>query len=314
MSTSKAFQLLVIFMIATLCNLLGLQANAAAPISTYPRQVDLSGNIFSFSMPENFSKDMPAANMVEKLDISDIKKFDDPEYGNIIRRWWDIKAPGFFGNQLGTVMMDISVQRVPENKQKLIHTKPYDITNRLDFMMMIYDQSHQRYDQLNLETNAEEGEANAYHFGCCSLVGETIHSHYRDRVYGGKKWLGYSVAAPLNQLIVGTVLPLTGSTYLELVFTYSPNQNVLPLEFLDSAYLITRPIEESLRVDYVEENSVKKLVEEEWINVTNDDVFANNYGKVLIPLFGPDIHQRIAEGKKAALELQKELEKPLEDE
>ncbi len=313
MPTSMAFQLLVMLMITTLCNLFGLQANAAAPVSAYPRQVDLSGNIFSFSMPENFSKDMPAANMVEKLDISDVKNFDNPEYGNIIRRWWDIKASGFFGKELGTVMMDISVQRVPENKQKLIHNQPYDIENRLDFIMMIDDRSHQRFDQLNIERKPLHGEENAYYFNCCSLLGDKILSNYRDHVYSEKKWLGYTVAAPLNQLIVGLVLPLTKSTYLEVVFTYSPNQNVPTREFLDFAYLITDPIEESLRVNYAAGNRIKKLVEEDWINESNDEVLAKNYDSLLIPLFGPDIHQRIAEGKKAALELQKELEKPLED-
>src|SRR5690606_39085462 len=106
-------KLLVIIMISGLSQFLGLNANAAPKI--YPRQIDLSGNIFSFSMPENFSKNMPAENMVEVLDIGDSKKFDNPEYGNLIRRWWDIKKPGFFGKELGTVMMDISVQRVPDN-------------------------------------------------------------------------------------------------------------------------------------------------------------------------------------------------------
>ena len=81
-----------------LSQLLGLTANAAPTI--YPRQVDLSGNIFHFAMPENFSKDMPAENMVEKLDIQDLEKFTDPEYGNIIRRWWDIKKPGFLEKKL----------------------------------------------------------------------------------------------------------------------------------------------------------------------------------------------------------------------
>src|SRR5690606_14259000 len=48
-------------------------------------QINLSGNIFHFSMPEDFSRDMPAADIVESLDISDITKFDNPEYGNLIR-------------------------------------------------------------------------------------------------------------------------------------------------------------------------------------------------------------------------------------
>src|SRR5687768_5383029 len=142
MPTTKTFQLMMISMMLGLSQLLGLTANAAPAI--YPRQVDLSGNVFHFSMPENFSKDMPAANMVEKLDIQDLQKFDNPEYGNIIRRWWDIKNPGFFGKGLGTVMMDISVQKPPENKKKLISDKPFDITNRLDFMMMVNEQLHLR--------------------------------------------------------------------------------------------------------------------------------------------------------------------------
>lgn len=298
-------------MMSGLSQLLGLTANAAPAI--HPRQVDLSGNIFHFSMPENFSKDMPAANMVEKLDINDLKKFDNPEYGNIVRRWWDIKKPGFFGKELGTVMMDISIQRPPENKKNLLNDQPFDITNRLDFMMVINEQLHNRFDQLNRETESEMQGTNAYHFGCCSLLGDRIVSHFRDPIHGDQKWLGYSVSAPLNQLIVGLALPLTTDTYLEIVFTYSPNQNVLPREFLDIAYLTTKPIENSLKVNYRPSNEIKKLVEQEWIVKTNGEVMNENYNEILIPLFGSDIRQRIEESKQKALELQKELDRPLDE-
>lgn len=294
-----------------LSQLLGLTANAAPTI--HPRQVDLSGNIFHFSMPENFSKDMPAANMVEKLDIEDLKKFDNPEYGNIIRRWWDIKKPGFFGKELGTVMMDISIQRPPANKKNVLNKKSFNITNRLDFMMMINEQLHHRFDQLNRETESEMPGTNAYHFGCCSLLGDRIVSHYRDPIYGGQKWLGYSVSAPLNQQIIGLALPLTKDNYIEITFTYSPNENILPREFLDIAYRTTNPIESSLKVNYRPDNGIKNLVEQEWINKTNGAVMNENYDSVLIPLFGPDIHQQMIEGKKKALELQKELDRPLEE-
>ena len=66
------------------------------------RTANLSGNYFSFAMPEDFSKDMPAEDLVENLDITDLKKFDKPEYGNLIKRWWDIREPGFFGKNLGS--------------------------------------------------------------------------------------------------------------------------------------------------------------------------------------------------------------------
>jgi hypothetical protein len=303
----RAIQLLVIIMVSGLSQLLGLNAKAT-PVQ--PRQVNLSGNLFKFSMPENFSRNMPAENMVEGIDIHDLKKFNNGEYGNIIRRWWDIKKPSFFGKELGTVMMDISVQPVPENRQHLIHSKPYDITDRLDFMMMVYDQTHQRFDPLNHEAQANGGEFNTYHFGCCSLLGEKILSHYRDHLYGNQKWLGYSVAAPLNQLIVGLVLPLTKHTYLEVQFTYSPNQNVLPREFLDVAYGTTRLIENSLHVEYQASNEIKKLVEQDWITQTNDQVMAAHREAILVPLFGPDVQRQIAEGKEQALELKKELDGP----
>jgi hypothetical protein len=294
-----------------LSQLLGLTANAAQPI--HPRQVDLSDNIFHFSMPENFSKDMPAANMVEKLDIQDLQKFDNTEYGNIIRRWWDIKKPGFFGKELGTVMMDISVQRTPKNQKKLINDKPFDITNRLDFMLMIDEQLHHRFDQLNRDTAPELEGTKAYHFSCCSLLGERILSHYRDHIYGDQKWLGYSVSAPLNQLIVGLALPLTKDSYLEIVTTYSPNQNVLTRDFLDIAYQTTDPIKNSLKVNYQPKNEIQKLVEQEWIKKTNDEVLAENYDAILIPLFGPDIRQQMIENKKKALEWEKEFDRPLEE-
>jgi hypothetical protein len=61
----------------------------------HSRQIDISGNVFHFAMPEDFSNEMPAGDMVEVLDISDLSRFDDPQYGNLIRRWWDIKEPGW---------------------------------------------------------------------------------------------------------------------------------------------------------------------------------------------------------------------------
>jgi hypothetical protein len=301
----------MISMILGLSQLLGLTANAAPAI--YPRQVDLSGNIFHFSMPENFSKDMPAANMVEKLDIQSLEKFDNPEYGNIIRRWWDIKKPGLFGKELGTVMMDISVQSVPKNKKNLIHKNEYNTTDRLDFLLMLNDKLHQRYDEQNKTYRKQGGNGGDYSVDFCYLVGSRIESDYRDYNYNGQKWIGYTVTAPLNQLIVGQALPITKHSYLEIVFTYSPNQNVLPREFLDIAYKTTQPIEHSFQMTYLPNNELRKLVGQEWISQTNDEVLAEHYNEILIPLFGPDIRQRIEESKQKALELQKELDRPLDE-
>lgn len=298
-------KLWMVIMFSGLAQLFGLGATASDKVFT--RAVDLSGNTFSFSLPENFSKDMPAADMVERLDVSDLKKFDNPEYGNIIRRWWDFKRSGFFGKALGTVMMDISVQRLPENKKKLLGDSSYNIYDRLDFMAAIYDLLHQRYDQLNLETESDEPGVKAYYFSFCILLGERITSSFRDLVYDEKKWLGYSVAAPLNQLIVGRVLPLTDQTFIEVVFTFSPNQGILPMEFIRVAEKTTHIIEHSLKVDYAEKNDVRLLVERDWLEQTHDDVLAENYDKVLVPLFGPNIREELIENRRMLLEFDKEM-------
>lgn len=298
-------------MMSGLSQLLGLTANAAPTI--YPRQVDLSGNIFHFAMPENFSKDMPAANMVEKLDIEDLEKFDDPEYGNIIRRWWDIKKPGFFGKTLGTVMMDISVQKKTINKKGLIHKNEYNIADRLDFLLMLNDELHQRYDELNKTYREQGGDGSDYSVDFCYLLGSTIKSDYRDYEYNGQKWIGYTVTAPNAQLIVGLATPITEQTFIELVFTFSPNHNIAPNVFLDAAHKTTQPIEDSLKIKFLSSNPIKNIVENDWPNNTNDQTLALHKDHILIPLFGPDIHQRLEESKKRALELHKEMNQPLDE-
>lgn len=76
-----------IIMVLIVTSIFSSLANAAKKEQLYHRQVNLSGNIFHFSMPEDFSKDMPAKDLVERLDISDIELFTKPENGNLIRRW-----------------------------------------------------------------------------------------------------------------------------------------------------------------------------------------------------------------------------------
>ncbi len=311
MTTQNVYKLLVTIMITGLTQFLALNANAEQKL--YPRKIDLSGNIFHFSMPENFSKDMPAANMVENLDINNLQKFENPEYGNVIRRWWDIKKPGFFGKELGTVMMDISVQKKTSNKKNLIHKNEYNITDRLDFLLMLNDKLHQRYDEQNKTLRDQGGDGSDYGVDFCYLVGEKIKSDYRDYEYNGQKWIGYTVTAPNAQLIVGLVTPITQQTYIEVVFTFSPNHNVIPNEFLTAAKKTTDRIENSLRVNFLPSNGIKNIVTSEWLNNTNNEILELHKEEILVPIFGANIHKKLDEGKRKALELQKELSKPLEE-
>ena len=300
-------------MASFLSNLFGGRGSSDAPLGA-TRTVDLSGNKFSFAMPEDFSKDMPAENLVLHLDIYDLKKFDNPEYGNLIRRWWDVKEPGFFGKNLGIVMMDISVQRVPENTRKEIHSNEYVIDNRLDFLFLLDESLHQRYDALVEQTKGADPEFRYYIMDFATLMGDTLNSAYRDKVIDGKKWTAYSVGGPHSQMIVGYVLPLVKKLYIEVTFTYSPNHNVLPRYFFNTAYVKTNLIENSIRVEYEKANCLSAIVSSRaWLNTTNAQVMKSNKNELLVPLFGPDIYERLALQDQQVAELTKALAK-LDDE
>ena len=237
----------------------------------YPRQINLSGNVFHFAMPEDFSKDMPAGDMVEVLDISDLSRFDDPQYGNLIRRWWDIKESGWFGKNLGTVMMDISVQKVVPNQRKLIHDRSYDIKDRMDFMLMLDDSFHQRYDQLNRESSSPD-RAVAYHSSFVTMVGDKIETNYREFIFNQQKWVENGIVGPRNDLIIILAIPIDERVYLEASFTYSKNDDAHLRDFRNAGFAKMANIQKIFLIDYVESNPFKKIVGGVWLEQTNDDV------------------------------------------
>lgn len=83
-----------------------------------PRQINLSGNILYFSIPENFSVDFPADDMIESVDLTDKSLFSNPNKFTLIRRWWDFKDSGFFTKDIGTIMMSIYIKEKPEKLNK----------------------------------------------------------------------------------------------------------------------------------------------------------------------------------------------------
>lgn len=287
-SLNKSQQLMVLIMLSVLTQLFSSPAKAGGKTELSPRKIDLSGNVFHFSMPEDFSKDMPASDMVESLDISDPQKFDDREHGNLIRRWWDIKESGWFGKELGTVMVDISVQRVVENRQHRIHDKPYNLNDRLDFMLMLDDRYHQRYDELNAETGVTDEGALPYFSSFATMLGETIRASQREHVFSHQKWIQASIAAPRSNSIITLALPITEHVYLDASFTYSPNDNVRARDFLEVAFAKMRTIQESFRMQYAEGNPFAEIVGGEWLEQTNNEVLEQHRDKVLKLFYYPE--------------------------
>ena len=305
-------KILVLIMLSILSQLFSSSAGAGEKNKFHPRQINLSGNIFHFSIPEDFSKDMPAANMVEALDISDSKKFDNPEYGNLIRRWWDIKEPGWFGKNLGTVMMDISVQRVFENKQKMVHNRPYDIRDRFDFMLMLNDGYHQRYDELNKQMGLTPEGVEPYSSSFSSMLGRKILSNQREHNLNGQKWIEDGIVAP-RSLIIILALPITDQAYIEASFTYSKNDNVNYRHFVDTAVAKMATIQQTFQLNYTDGNPFAKIVGEHWLEQTNDEVLDQHRDAILELFYGPEPEAALLEMDRNIREFQERDEREVRE-
>lgn len=249
------------------------------------RHINISDNVFSFAMPENFSRDMPAEPLVENVDLNSLTK---DSTGLLIQRWWDIKEPGFFGKALGTIMMSMNVYKVPNNTRKLFRSTPYDTTDRTDLIFMIDETIHKRFKDIN-----ETG--NEFDHGLPSifiLMGTRLDTSYRDRIYGNQKWTCYTILGHNDQLIVNCVLPINEKHFIEVSFDYSPNNGVMPRYFRDWAYKITSPIEESFHMAYKKDNSLKTIVEKKWITSTVDDAIRQHSDALVKKLYPPESYEQ----------------------
>lgn len=232
-------------------------------------------------MQEDFSKDMPAPDMTEKLDINDLTKFDKSDYGNIIRRWWDIKNTGWFGKKLGTVMLDISLQRKIDNKAKLIHENPYNITDRLDFMLMLHDLFHQRYDHLNQTLTPDPGRTLAYHTSFATLTGNKLSSLQNETLANKQKWIRQSIAGPNGVIIINLAMPLNANLFILVSFTYAPNNGIATRELIAAAKEKTDTIEQSLKVNFAENNAIGASTADKFLHQSNNDALNQQRDEVI---------------------------------
>ncbi|MBU3070908.1 hypothetical protein KOI40_13870 [Aestuariicella sp. G3-2] len=296
-------------MLSILSSLLPFSASAK---DTYPvisqRQVNIGGHVFSFDLPEGFSKDLPADDMVKDLEISSLDQFNDLIAGNILRRWWDIKEPGWFGSDLGTLMLEMSVQRIHPNTRKRLNSEPYDVTDRLGIMLAVDELVYRRYSEHNEEVRHPDGSWNHelayFNSGIASMLGPTLYAAQRDHIVNGQSWLRYSISAPHDAIVTSYALPINQSFMIELTFTYAVNHGIAlqggKRDFLRTAEdRITNPIINSLYFEYPKDSPVKAVVEGKWLTETTDDVVRSRWQTIVKPLFGDEAYERaLAEHQK----------------
>lgn len=247
-----------------------------SPLLGANRTINIGENKITFAMPENFSRDMPAEPIIENLNDDEISQ------GILLgQRWWDINKPGWFGKELGTLMMRINVHPIPENRRSLLHSKQFDPTQKFDFLLSL--------DQHLIDTYPKGHDAYSF-TEVASLSGDQLYTAFDDKMINGKNWVQYVIMGQHGLLIDSIAIPLSDKIFIEVTFEYAANQGVLPREFnrLARATVATQ-IENTLNIELTDQDY--KKANETWLAKSINDIFLNREDVIIPTLFGAELRK-----------------------
>jgi len=176
-----------------------------------PREIEFSNALLKFSMPENFSSDFPADDLVAQVDIENPNLFEKSNKALLLRRWWDFKEQSLFSKtENGTIMLSIYI-----NKSSL------EINNRIDLMHDVFKDVESMYKESNKTTQAD-----------FEIAYPVAYHAFIEDTFNNQRWLHYSVA-PMNasEATVSYITPLSSQYYIEFAFTLMPSSAIDPREF-----------------------------------------------------------------------------------
>jgi len=235
-----------ILMLSVITNALGMsKPQEVAPLM--PREIQLSDNILHFSVPENFSSDMPAADMIESVNLADKSIYTDDEKFTLIRRWWDIKTDGFLGKQYGSIMMSVYIREAAENTDK-------DLLTPLGFIGTLIDDFNAQY------STGEEKDSN----GNVIAVYPNFYEAYSVVTFNQQNWISYSVEHPAQQLHdIYYAIPVTGRQYIVVSFSFAA-ENSMPLrQFIEEhGRKYMDAIMQSFHLEYANSSQLPDLVKQ----------------------------------------------------
>ena len=204
-----------------------------------PREINLSGNIIHFAMPENFSRDMPAGDMIESVNLSDKSIYQDYQKFTLIRRWWDFKDGGFFGKEYGTLMMSLYIKEASDSLA-------IDTLKPLDFIDIIID---------DIERNKPENHDPL-------RVYSDYFAAYREKFFNNQRWVEYAqdkANPPTISFLYA--IPITDKQYIVAEFTSAPNDDIGIRGFVDNYTMpFAEKILDSFQVDYTNGNPTKQAI------------------------------------------------------
>ena len=219
-------------------------SKASDDIPYMPRQINLSGNIVHFSIPENFSRDFPAEPMIEKLDLDQVGLFAEGKPIELLRRWWDFKTDSFFSRNIGTMMMTIHVYHTPKTLAP--------ISNTVTFMDNIIEEMKKRSEF----TNKNRSKENLVYY-------PKYYQSFSLEEYHNSTWLSSgSGTATEDEKAFYYWKPVTNTTWLETGFHFVPNNNIGMREFIDGyARDMLEKIMATFDISYSKDNTIKNKLD-----------------------------------------------------
>lgn len=265
-------------MLSAMMQAFGMSRNIIEVPLGAERVIDLSGNIFQFALPENFSRDMPAPDLVEKVDLSQIS---DDDTGLLLERWWDIKEPKVFGRSLGTVMLTINIKQVVNNSFNILHDNDYDLRRDFDLIFANYERMIGEY--------PDSSEDKFVPGSIATMTGAKLHNGYQSFEINGQRWLRHGLTRGSDgHLKLGYIIPITTKYYLDVVFYNANNDDVSPWDMDVPAKALADRILKTMYIQYVESNEMREKVEREWIGTSMDEMLEKHYETIVPALFGPN--------------------------
>lgn len=229
--------------------LTSLIAGAKEPVM-FERVVQLPDAELRFSMAEDFSKDMPAAPLEEKVTIDMLHNLRASVDRFVVgRRWWDVKSPGFFKKTWGSIQMTISIGAAIDKQGARLNFCNF---SQVDFLYFYREALVERWRRHNEEVSPGDkiqfGVEVPVFFGA---IGRRFVSHYLyKKTYGNIPLLevatGYS--GVINYYFS---VPAGDGIYLEFEFVGAPNAGVSAYVFHDLALKRINSIKNSMFLNSV---------------------------------------------------------------
>lgn len=196
-------------------------------------------------MPEDFSRDFPADDMVELVKLTDANQFS--KFGGvlILQRYWDFSSSGMFKKKYGTLQMTMTVKQIEEGHD-------IDLANPVDLIKVISKDLKKTYSESNNSKNDEDKVRYS------NLEGDFIEFKFNNQ-----RWVRYSIwkdnDSELTSLFAITISKMH---YLFVAFSFAPVNKISMREFIDEyAQHRVNDIMETVRIKYDLSNPLNKQLD-----------------------------------------------------